>query len=338
MPVLRGQWTVEDPSKGATAIRFAAGVSDVLIADLRIERVQVGVRVPHEAGSALNERLSFRNVDMSRIRHGFYLAGCRELLLEDCALTKYTKHGFRFDEGCSQVRVVGCVADCSGGSEAWEKKTELFPFGFLVNRSTERQGDFRFVDCLARNNRMPLQDRTYKNGDGFVVEESADRVAFVRCRAIRNQDGGFDLKTREVSLEGCVAVENSRAFRLWGTGRLSNCFAGFGKVGLWSNGGEVAVERSTFYALSGAAVLADDRATGPVTAKRCLVTRCGVPFRRTAKGVVEFEGTPGAEAGGEDVPIVFRNPGAGWRGATNEMDSISHPDVGYVFAPAKEGP
>lgn len=333
LPVIRGGWSEAAPSKGDTAIRISPGVSDVLFSDLRIERYQIGVYVPDKPKSQPCGRLAFKNVDMSLIRHGFYFSGCNNLRLEDCDLVKYTKHGFRFDKGCSRVRVLRCVADCSAGSEDWERLTELFPFGFFVNQSKELQSDFRFVDCVAMNNLMPLQDRKYKNGDGFVVEESAVRVSFVRCRAIRNQDGGFDLKTPGVSLEGCVAVENSRAFRIWHSGTLSNCFCGFGKVGLWSNGGRIDLSRSTFYRLSDAAILTDDSYKGPVKLAKCLMADCKASVRRTAKGIVELGDTVGTGADEGEPPVVFRNPKAGWRGDSNAMDSSSHPDRGYVFTP-----
>lgn len=331
LPVLRGEWSVEAPSEGGTAIRLSAGVSDVSFANLRIERFQTGVQARGGTKEGLHRRVAFRNIDMSRIRHGFYLSGCTDLLLADCDLRNYTKHGFRFESGCSLVRVLRCVADCSGGSDDWERRTELFPFGFFVNHAAEPHADFEFVDCVARNNLMPLQDRKYKNGDGFVVEKSAARVVFRRCRAIRNQDGGFDLKTPGVTLEDCVAVRNSRGIRIWGTGTLTNCFVGFGNVGLWANGGGIEVKRTTFHGLSGAAVLADDEAEGPVSLTGCLITRCGAPVRRTAKGRVEFADTVGAD--GEGDSVVFREPQHGWEGDGPGMDSISHPARGYVFPP-----
>ncbi len=331
LPLIRGRWTVEAPSKGPTAIRFAPGVSDLVISNLRIERFKIGVHLPDTPNATPHHRITFANVDMSHIRHGFYLSRCSNLRLEDCDLVHYTKHGFRFENACSRVRLLRCTADCSSGSEDWERRTELFPFGFIVNQSKDPQTDIHFVDCVARNNRMPLQNRKYKNGDGFVVEKSAAQVAFTRCRAIRNQDGGFDLKSSAVSLRDCVAVQNSRAFRIWSTASLSNCFAGFGTTGLWSNGGRIDVDRSTFYQLSGAAILADDDSTGPLCLTRSIIARCKLPARRTARGVIDVP--PQTTRPGHD-PFVFRAPAASWQGNTDAMDCTSHPDRGYSRPPS----
>jgi hypothetical protein len=330
-PILRGTWSADAPSKGPTAIRIDAGVSDVRLSNIGMASFTYGIRVPEAKGAAKAERLQFNNIDMAHIRHGFYVADCTDLTLEHCDLRRYTKHGFRFDGGCEDVRLSQCTADCSMGDADWEKKTELFPFGFVVNESKRPQARFVFEDCVAKNNVMPLQKGTYKNGDGFVIERSTSDVQFIRCRAIRNQDGGFDLKVHDVKLEGCIAVGNSRGFRLWDTGTLVNCFAGWCGNGLWSNGGAISVTRSTFYSLRDAAVLTDDRSTG-VTLHESIVASCARATRSTSKGKTNVNDTVLSDMPGATAEVSFVGPSDRWEGLSDAMNSVSHPDKGYRFS------
>ncbi|QDU58887.1 right-handed parallel beta-helix repeat-containing protein [Aeoliella mucimassa] len=338
LPCLRGSWSIESPAEGATAIRIDAGVSNVTLTDLRIERFKMGVHVPSSKGLKKSSQLVFRNIDMQWMRHGFYLAGCTNTTLKGCDLSRYSKHGFRFEEGCSHIQLLECTADCSTGDAEWEKQTELFPFGFIVNQSSEQQTDFLFQDCLAQNNRMPLQDRKYKNGDGFVVEKTTTNVEFVRCRAIRNQDGGFDLKPRGIKLRDCVAVDNSRQYRLWDDGTLTNCFAGRGTVGLWNNGGSVVVTDSTFFGLTDAAVLTDDHADGGVVLQNCIVASCNRVARHTAHGKTEQRETLVADSPNANGVVSFvGDEEKTWTGLTNAMNARSHPDKGYRYIGRRVG-
>lgn len=325
LPVFLGDWSEERPAKGATAIRIAPGVSHVTVRGIRIRAYAFGVHAPADAGGAARSHLRFEDVAMERIRHGFFLADCDDVLLRNCGLRRYTKHGFRFERGCDRVRLERCAADCSEGDPAWETRTELFPFGFLLNDGGAPNTAFVFEDCVASNHLMPLQKTRYKNGDGFVVEANSTDVAFLRCRAIRNQDGGFDLKVREVRLTGCVAAGNSRGFRIWNTGTLDNCLAGWGAVGLWNNGGPVRASRCTFHELKDAAVLTDDAAVSEVTLADCVVTGAAV-HRNTGRGTVVMPGTIIATRAGD---AGYPKPDARWDGRGDAMDAAKYPGTGY---------
>ncbi len=325
LPLFAGNWSVENPSRGATAIRIAPGVSHISLQGIRLRGYVYGVHAPAspEAGRS---NLRFGDVGMEQLRHGFYLADCDDVQFRACLLKRYTKHGFRFEQGCDRVTLQQCVADCSEGDTAWETRTELFPFGYLVNGGGSPNTEFFFEDCVARNHLMPLQTTKYPNGDGFVVEANAAGVQFVRCRALRNQDGGFDLKVPEVRLTDCVAAGNFRGFRIWSTGTLENCLAGWGTVGLWNNGGPVTATRCTFHELKDAAVLTDDKASQEVTLTNCLISAAAKAHRKTAQGNVVLRETvtsPGAGDAG------YPRAEAAWDGLGNAMDSTAHPGKGY---------
>lgn len=323
LPVWGGTWAEERPDKGSTIIEFAPGASHVVLERLRIKGAVTGVSAPAVKGAPPRSNLVFRDVDVSLCRHGYYLADCDDLLLASCDVKRYTKHGFRLDQGCDRVLFQHCHADCSEGEDLWETKTELLPFGFFVNDAGQPSTAVQFVDCLARNNMMPHQKNSYKNGDGFVVEENAVNVTFSRCRALRNQDGGFDLKAKNVRLIDCIGIGNSRTFRVWNGGRLSNCFAGWAQVGLWSNGGSVNAERCTFHELTETAVLADDKASGPVTLSDCLISATKIPHRSTSQGTIVMEGTLTSEN-----PDYMR-PSSAWEGMGDAMNSRAHPGKGF---------
>ncbi len=320
-------WSEERPAKGGTAIELGPGASHVHLSGLRINGYAFAVLAKPVAGGAGRNGIAIDDVDVSRARYGIYLSDCDDVSLTGCDLRRYTKHGFRLDQGCDRVAFTRCTADCSEGDVRWETKTELLPFGFNVNSAGAANTAITFTDCLAANHLMPLQKNRYKNGDGFVIEENARDVAFVRCRALRNQDGGFDLKVPAVRLTGCVAIDNSRAFRIWNGGQLDNCLAAFGNTGIWSNGAAIAVTRSTFHQLGNAAAMTDDRARGTVTLSDCLVTASARLAKNTAAGNVVATETPVLR----DAPAAgYPTAAITWDGLGDAMDSLVHPDKGYL--------
>jgi hypothetical protein len=329
LPRFTSNWNVAQPTRGKTAIRLGPAASYVAIRHLRLQGYAHGVQAGPINDGPPRTHLVFDDVDVEHARHPFYLADCDDLELTDCDVVRYTKHGFRFEQGCDRVAVRHCLADCSQKDADWETKTELLPFGFIVNGNGTPNTEIRFENCTALNNLMPLQKNKYKNGDGFVVEADTRNVSFVGCRAIRNQDGGYDLKPEGVRLENCVAIANGRNIRIWTTGVLTNCFTGWAKTGVWSNGGPVLVERSTFHELSGSAVATDDGSKEPVTLKACLISSTPTTYKKTSHGTVILEDT--IEADDRDPEYVHPDPA--WDGRGDAMNNRAFPGKGYHSAP-----
>ncbi|MDA3925905.1 MAG: right-handed parallel beta-helix repeat-containing protein [Kiritimatiellae bacterium] len=329
LPLLKGAWSVDTPDKGATAISIDAGVSHLEISGLRMDGYVFGIQARVTKGKALRVELALKNISINNCRYGFYLSDCHNLQIEDCILKHYTKHGFRLDAGCSNVQILRCVADCTGDDAEWETKTELFPFGYILNNKGDGCTDVCFEDCLAVNNLMPLQTTHYKNGDGFVVEGNAYDVTFLRCRAINNQDGGFDLKVPDVKLKDCVALRNTRNFRIWNTGTLDNYIATGGKTGIWNNGGPVDVNHSTFCNLTGAAVETDDRASFPLTLTACLISGAEKTTHHSSKGTAVFKECIVVEKGGDAKAPAYIKPDPKWDGLGDAMNSRTYPDKGF---------
>ena len=267
---LSSNWSIDKPEKGSTAITLAPGLSDVVLKNLSISRHCFAIRA-NPSEEAPRVRLIFENLSIEQVRHGFYLSDCDDLTLSGCVMKRYSKHGFRFDQGCDRVILRSCVADCSEGDPVWETKTEVFPFGFLVGDGGTPSTGFLFEDCIAKNHIKSNQTVKYTNGDGFVAEGNNSDLAFVRCRALRNQDGGFDIKVKDMKFTDCIATGHRRDFRIWRSATLKNCFAGWSQTGLWTKSGPVVAERCTFFGHRKSGVELEDKAPGPLALTNCLL-------------------------------------------------------------------
>jgi hypothetical protein len=322
---LTARWTIEKPDKGGAAITLAPGLSDVVIRNLSIARHGFAVRA-QPAMDAPRARLAFENLAIEQVRHGFYLSDCDDLTLTGCTLKRYSKHGFRFEQGCDRVTVKGCVADCSEGDAAWETRTEVFPFGFLVGDGGAPSTRIRFEDCIARNHIKSNQTVKYPNGDGFVVEGNNRDVAFVRCRALRNQDGGFDIKVKDATFDSCIAIGHRRDFRIWSSARLKNCFAGGSQTGLWTKGGPVVADGCTFLGHRKSAIELDDGVPGPVTLHDCLIASAAADFTAS---IGKYDGGNGTVVAKSPAEIGLPTSVQKWDGEGAAMNSSKFPAKGF---------
>lgn len=323
--IFASKWTIAAPTKGSTAFTIEPGVSHIVFRDITIRGYQHGVQAPGKEGSEPRVGLRFENVDMEQIRHGFYLSSCSDLTLIDCDLKRYSKHGFRFEAACSNVTLQKCVADCSEADPEWEKQTELFPFGFVVNDGGAPNTNFVFEDCISRNNMMPLQTTRYKNGDGFVVEGNSQNVSFKRCIAANNQDGGFDLKVKDVHLEDCVAIRNKRDYRIWTTGNLHNCFAGWSILGIWTKGGPIVAEHCTIAGWKENPAQAEDTKIG-TELRHCLLAADGNPSNaEKLKAVSLIDSVEAADL----ASAGLQRPPNNWNGDTSILPSTTHRNKGF---------
>ncbi len=317
-------WTIDKPDKGATAISFGPGASNITLRDLAIRNYCFAIRAGVSKETP-RKNIRLEGIRMEQMRHGIYVSDCDDMTVEDVAMKRYSKHGFRFDQGCDNVTVKNCVADCSEGDADWETKTELFPFGFTLNDGGAPNTKFVFQDCVAKNNIKSNQTIKYTNGDGFVAEGNTQDITFIRCRSLRNQDGGYDIKVKDARFTGCIATGHRRDYRIWHTATLRNCFAGFSQTGLWTKGGPVTVEGGTFTGHSKSSVEIEDKAPGPLTLDNCILVT-GAAKSGAAIGRYDGTGTEvfqtGAEAGLTQVTKA-------WDGTGTTGDSTTRPAKGY---------
>lgn len=316
--VMVSSWSIKKPDKGATAITLAPGLRHVVLRNLSVQRYCIAIRADRAAENPRGH-LVFENLSMERMRHGFYLSDCDDVAISGCKLKRYSKHGVRFEQGCDRVALKDCVADCSEGDPLWETQTEVFPFGFCINDGGVPNTGFLFENCVARNHIKSNQTVKYTNGDGFVVEGNARDVAFRSCRALRNQDGGFDLKVKDVRLEDCVATGQRRDYRVWKSGTLTNCFGGWSEAGLWVKEGSVKASRCTFLHHRKSTVEAEDPAKRPVLLDCLIVSNSPGSFDGGNSNVVARSA---AELG-------IADPKPEWDGSGNVMNSSIHSNKGY---------
>ncbi|HEY1121117.1 MAG TPA: right-handed parallel beta-helix repeat-containing protein, partial [Haloferula sp.] len=322
--VLSSNWSIEAPEKGSTAITFAPGISDVVIRNLSIRHHCFAIRA-QPSKEAPRTRIAFENIAIEQVRHGFYLSDCDDLSLTGCTLKRYSKHGFRFEQGCDRVTVKRCIADCSEGDAQWETKTEVFPFGILIGDGDVPNSSLRFEDCVARNNIKSNQTVKYTNGDGFVAEGKNSDVTFIRCRALRNQDGGFDLKVKDVTLTDCIATGHRRDFRIWNGATLENCFAGESQTGLWIKEGTVTAKHMTFLNHRKSSVELDDLAAATVTLTDCLLASAQAGYEASI-GKYDASGTIVAKSPEE---AGLPQPKQAWNGNGDAMNSTRFPGKGF---------
>ncbi|WP_367870253.1 right-handed parallel beta-helix repeat-containing protein [Luteolibacter sp. Populi] len=326
--IFTSDWSIEKPDKGSTAIVLGPGLSHVVFKNLSISRYCFAIRAAPSKESP-RSHLTFENIAIDQVRHGFYLADCDDLAVLHCTTKRYSKHGFRFDQGCDRVALKGCVADCSEGDPVWETKTEVFPFGFILNDGGAPNTGFLLEDCVAKNNIKSNQTVKYTNGDGFVAEGNNSDVRFARCHALRNQDGGFDIKVDHAKFTDCVATGHRRDFRIWRSATLKNCFAGGSQTGLWTQGGPVAVESCTFLAHRKCALEIEDKSTGPVTLTNCLIVSEEQDY---TVSIGRFEGAESTVVAKTSAGFGFASPDSKWNGDCKAMDSSKFPDKGFNSA------
>jgi hypothetical protein len=300
-------------------------------------------------GGNVGVRLS--HLDITRVREGLTLEGMtdpkarfatRDITISDCTVTIYTKRGIRIRDGISDLHIQRVAVD-AGGKE-WFR--EAFPIGFQVDSEWNMPEcrDITFADCTASGNWHPA-GKDYWNGDGFCAERHVRGVKYIRCRAFNNTDGGWDDKSANPVLIGCVSLRNKRNYRFWskpGPACLQNCVGAYAVdyrsgnpgIGLWqAKGSYVQAEHSTFYA-NGTAVRVE--ADGNPT--RCELSHCILAGEKDAKlfsvesgGEVSKTNTIEGIIGDAETAPQLTAPTPEWNGKDNAFNSRRFPNCGARF-------
>lgn len=293
--------------------------------------------------------LVFRKLEISNVRHGFWMRDADQVTIEDCAVRGYSKHAYLLEAGCDSVDFIGCVADLTNGDTTWWEHSEEFPFGFFVNDGVTGHTDITFTDCTAANNRMNNQGISYWNGDGFVVEATTNGVSFLRCIALNNEDGGYDIKAASTFTD-CVSVRNYRGFRLWNvTQTMTNCVATYpfrrttgapngyeGGTGIWVDDGTGLVDRFTGHAVNGIMTQVSGSGSIALTNSILSYTSSAGTFR---DGTVTFGAGTVTYKPGTGTNPAYLAPSASWDGIGPEMNSATYGATkGYYFGPVSVRP
>jgi len=239
LPVFRGSWTKEKPASGEIFSNVSIGAGFVTLKNLRFQNY-LAVAVT----SGGNEGVILSGLDAKDVRMGAVFKNSaraddpktwtRDVLVENCTFTGFTKSALRWEGGNRDFRIVNCHGDAGGKPYA----TDPFHLIYDIRGDTRKDlppvigrvhdTNLTFIGCTARNawHEAPA-GKNYWNGDGFVAERGVSNLTFIDCMAFDCTDGGWDLKATNLIFKGCVAFRNKRNFRLWSEAKFENCIAGY---------------------------------------------------------------------------------------------------------------
>lgn len=263
MPTFVGKWGRNDANNGFTLFEVANGSSWVGIENINARNVR-GFFQTNSPGNVTGIRI--KNIDVQGTRDAFVFvggasaskpeSGTNDIQVTNAKVVGYAKRGFRIRDGVYNATFTDCVAD-AGGKE-WA--TEPFHMGFSCqggSRASEvYDHDITFINCVSMNNYHDAGDG-YWNADGFCAERMCYNLTYIGCISFDNTDGGWDDKSSNPLLIGCVALRNKRNYRFWANDPgvvLYRCASGYpykrggnsSAVAMWT-GGIAKVYKSTFF-------------------------------------------------------------------------------------------
>ena len=335
-----GNWSRSAPATGVwSAIGFGNAAGYWSIENLIIQDVIHAIRTDNLTTSQ-NFGITLRNLTIRNCEHPLYVFNAKDWLIENIKASQYTKHGFRFDHNCADIVVRNCIADLSGGDSTWYDFAEVYPFGFLVDDpgADPPNSNITFENCLAQHHRKNGQPSTdYWNGDGFVVNQNnTGFFKFAGCRALDNEDGGFDVKPSATMID-CVAFQNKYNFRFHSnSSSMSNCVSGypqkrggaFGFGGVWVNDATLTLDFCTIHGSDGIAAQEDN--AGQMTLNNSIISFDGSAGTFTS-GSVTLASTTVTYRPGSGLDPRYVKPHADWDGVGSDMNNKTYgASKGYV--------
>jgi hypothetical protein len=366
LPIIdMGSWDRTAPgTTGAwSAIGFGNLASYWIIEKLVIQDVRHAVKTD-DLPSGQFSGITLRNLTIRNCRHPMYISDAKDWLIENIKASEYTKHGIRFDHNCTNIMVRKCTADLSNGDSTWYQYTEVFPFGFVVevpgtdanDQPRPPSSNITFEDCLSLHHRKNTNQPSYWNGDGFLVNQgNTGFFKFVRCRALDNEDGGFDIKppvttdpAPTVTMVDCVAFQNKRNFRFHsGRATMTNCVAGYptrrdgnSLAGVWLSSAIVTIDFCTLHGSAGDGVIQED-GNGQATVRNSIISSessSSLP-KSGNPGNVTLESSTVTYTPVSGVDPQYVNPHQSWDGVGTDMNSNTYgSSKGYFQDPNSGNP
>jgi hypothetical protein len=219
LPTFTGIWEKTDKASGFALITVAKDSSWWAIENIVISKCRDGI--VFESPGRIADGL-IKNIAMTEMREGIILdggaqvlnpeTGTHNILIKDFRIENYVKRGIRIKNGCYNITLENCYADAGGKDWA----TEPFHMSYSIQGGGEGiyDHDITFINCEARNNYHDAGDG-YWNADGFCAEGNVYNIVYIGCKSFDNTDGGWDDKSMNPLLIGCVAMRNKKNFRFW---------------------------------------------------------------------------------------------------------------------------
>jgi Ca2+-binding RTX toxin-like protein len=206
-----------DPASppGEEVFRLLGGANNLRFSDLAFENVGTAFRVGADVQNLTIEHVEAANVSRffdNMVSGANASATITGLTIRDVAVNGYSKGAIRVQYDSNNV----LIEDVRGDSQFQDG--DNFAIGVHITGTAH---DVTIDHVAMRNALDTVND--YRNGDGFATERGTYNIALRDVIATGNSDGGLDLKSDNIVVDGAIVSGNGRNIRLWGTGaQLSN--------------------------------------------------------------------------------------------------------------------
>ncbi len=206
-----------DPANpsGEEVFRLLSGADNLRFSDLAFENVGTAFRVGADVDNLTIEHVDATNVSrffdnmVSGANASATIAG---LTIRDVAVDGYSKGAIRIQYDTNNV----LIENVRGDSQFQDG--DNFAIGVHITGTAHDVT----IDRVAMRNALDTVN-DYRNGDGFATERGTYDITLRDIIATGNSDGGLDLKSDNIVVDGAIVSGNGRNVRLWGTGaQLSN--------------------------------------------------------------------------------------------------------------------
>ena len=206
-----------DPANpsGEEVFRLLGGANNLRFSDLAFENVGTAFRVGADVRNLAIEHVDAANVSRffdNMVSGANASATISGLTIRDVAVDGYSKGAIRIQYDSNNV----LIEDVRGDSQFQDG--DNFAIGVHITGTAHDVT----IDRVAMRNALDTVN-DYRNGDGFATERGTYDITLRDVIATGNSDGGLDLKSDNIVVDGAIVSGNGRNIRLWGTGaQLSN--------------------------------------------------------------------------------------------------------------------
>ena len=206
-----------DPASpsGEEIFRLLGGADNLRFSDLAFENVGTAFRVGADVGNLAIEHVDATNVSRffdNMVSGANASATITGLTIRDVAVNGYSKGAIRIQYDSNNV----LIEDVRGDSQFQDG--DNFAIGVHITGTAHDVT----IDGVAMRNALDTVNE-YRNGDGFATERGTYDITLRNVVATGNSDGGLDLKSDNIVVDGAIVSGNGRNIRLWGMGaQLSN--------------------------------------------------------------------------------------------------------------------
>ncbi|MBJ7498792.1 MAG: hypothetical protein JHC57_03445 [Sphingopyxis sp.] len=206
-----------DPANpsGEEVFRLLSGADNLRFSDLAFENVGTAFRVGADVRNLTIEHVDAANVSRffdNMVSGANASATISGLTIRDVAVDGYSKGAIRIQYDTNNV----LIENVRGDSQFQDG--DNFAIGIHITGTAH---DVTIDRVAMRNTLDTVND--YRNGDGFATERGTYDITLRNVIATGNSDGGLDLKSDNIVVDGAIVSGNGRNVRLWGTGaQLSN--------------------------------------------------------------------------------------------------------------------